>query len=407
MYTTDRRHGLIHRMHHQVFNTLYNRSLLYNTCWEDPALDRQAMQLRPDSEVLVITSAGCNALDYALDAPRAVHAIDANPRQNAVLELKQAGIRRLEYEDFFQLFGLGRHPRIGELYRQELRPQLSQASRDHWDKAWRWFTHERGQHSFYYHGLSGTLARAVTLFLRANTSLWRWINELMHCRSLEEQRFIYDTHIDHRLISRPLRWTLNRQFTMSMLGVPYPQRQAVKAEHADGVAGFVRACLRTVCRDLPFWNNYFWTLYLRGRYSEDCCPNYLTPQGFQALKGGLVDRIQAHSCTVTHFLREDRQADISHLVLLDHMDWMADAFPAALDEEWAAIQQRARPGAQVLFRSGSSAPTFLDSCQLQGPGGPASLRDSLHFNHDLAAALHRHDRVHTYASFHIASLVGN
>ena len=93
------------RIDQNVFNALYARSLVYNTCWEDPAVDRRALQLGPDDSVMVISSAGCNALDYALDAPARIHAVDANPRQNALLELKIAAIRRLEYEDFFALFG--------------------------------------------------------------------------------------------------------------------------------------------------------------------------------------------------------------------------------------------------------------------------------------------------------------
>ena len=49
-----------------LFRALSSRNLIYNTCWEDPRLDRVALQLGPQDNVLVITSAGCNALDYAL-----------------------------------------------------------------------------------------------------------------------------------------------------------------------------------------------------------------------------------------------------------------------------------------------------------------------------------------------------
>jgi hypothetical protein len=88
--------SLIDRFDQKVFNALYARSLVYNTCWEDPAVDRQALRLTPDDVLLVIGSAGCNVLDYALQAPRAIHAVDANPRQNALLELKIAAIRHLD-----------------------------------------------------------------------------------------------------------------------------------------------------------------------------------------------------------------------------------------------------------------------------------------------------------------------
>ena len=71
----------IDRLHQRGFNALYDRSLLYNTCWEDPALDREAMQLNDQDRLVMITSAGCNALDYALDEPAQITCIDANSRR--------------------------------------------------------------------------------------------------------------------------------------------------------------------------------------------------------------------------------------------------------------------------------------------------------------------------------------
>ena len=101
---------VVDRLHQRSFNALYDRSLLYNTRWEDPALDREAMQLQADDRLVMITSAGCNALDYAIDGPAQITCIDANSRQNAVLELKIAAIRNLPYDDVFKMFGMGVHP---------------------------------------------------------------------------------------------------------------------------------------------------------------------------------------------------------------------------------------------------------------------------------------------------------
>jgi S-adenosylmethionine-diacylglycerol 3-amino-3-carboxypropyl transferase len=94
------------RLNRVFFDFVWRHNLVYNQCWEDPAVDRQALALTPEDRVLVITSAGCNALDYALLGARVV-AVDANPRQNHLLELKRAGIRTLDFEPFFSLFGEG------------------------------------------------------------------------------------------------------------------------------------------------------------------------------------------------------------------------------------------------------------------------------------------------------------
>ena len=45
----------------RVFNLVHGNNLVYNTCWEDPRLDRVALQFNEDDCVVVITSAGCNA----------------------------------------------------------------------------------------------------------------------------------------------------------------------------------------------------------------------------------------------------------------------------------------------------------------------------------------------------------
>jgi S-adenosylmethionine-diacylglycerol 3-amino-3-carboxypropyl transferase len=91
---------------HRFFRIVHGGHLVYNQCWEDPAVDRQALGLTRGDRVLVITSAGCNALDYALLGARVV-AVDVNPRQNHLLELKRAGIRALDFDSFFTLFGEG------------------------------------------------------------------------------------------------------------------------------------------------------------------------------------------------------------------------------------------------------------------------------------------------------------
>ena len=84
---------------------------------------------------------------------------DANPRQIALLELKLAGIRRLEFEDFSAVFGEGHHSRFGSLYRAQLRDRLSPFARAYWDRNGRWFCELDAADTIYYDGLSGVVGR--------------------------------------------------------------------------------------------------------------------------------------------------------------------------------------------------------------------------------------------------------
>ena len=54
------------RAHDALFRRVHGNTLIYNTCWEDPRLDREMLGLDRHSRVVMITSAGCNALDYLL-----------------------------------------------------------------------------------------------------------------------------------------------------------------------------------------------------------------------------------------------------------------------------------------------------------------------------------------------------
>lgn len=395
--------SLTNHVNQRVFNALYSRSLIYNTCWEDPAVDRQALDIASDDTLLVITSAGCNVLDYALAGPRRIHAVDANPRQTALLELKLAGIRRLDFSEFFTLFGEGRHPRFDELYGDVLRRELSPFAQRFWDSAGQWFSRGNPRNTFYYHSLSGRVALLFRHYLDLQPQLRSAVNALVEARSIDEQREIYDARVAPRMWGRGMNWALSRQITMSMLGVPAPQHEEVRNQHAGGVPGFVREAIEFVFRCLPLWTNYFWRVYVRGSYSRECCPEYLKRANFQALKNGLADRITHHTATVTGMLQDVRPR-LTKCVLLDHMDWLGSFRPEALREEWAALLDCAAPGARAIFRSAHADPAYLHALTVPGPGRNRPLRELLDFHPELANRLSRQDRVHTYAGFHIADV---
>ncbi len=398
----------LERLHQGVFDRLYATSLLYNACWEDPACDRQALRLGGQDEVLVITSAGCNALDYLLCGPRRVTAVDANPRQGALLQLKAAAIRACNDDEVFALFGEGRHPGAKSLYHAKLRTQLTPDARIFWDRRINWFTGRQGD-SFYFHGLSGLVARLMRAYLRTRPGLRAAIDRLIASTDLAEQAAIYDRDVAPRLWTGFLSWAVSRQTTMSLLGVPPAQTREVAAQHdesapaAHSVAGFIRACIERVFRLLPIGTNYFWTCYLRGGYTRENCPEYLRPANLAALRGGLLDRLEIRTDTVSGLLAADERP-FSRFVLLDHQDWMGAHRPHDLSAEWDLILQRARPDSVAIFRSARADPPWLPAVRLGGTNAGTSLGERLRFDRPLAARLHDQDRVGTYGGFHVAHI---
>ena len=385
----------------QIFTTVHGNNLVYNTCWEDPRLDREALQFGPDDNVLVITSAGCNALDYALAGPNQVNAVDMNPRQNALLDLKMSGIRNLEFEDFFAMFGKGHLPGVRKIYEQKLRAELPTWSADFWDKKIKWFDNRRK--TFYFRGTSGTVARLVKIYTDKVIRVRPHLESLLNAESVDEQKAIYETHLKKKFWSGLMKFTMNRDTTMSMLGVPKAQRKQIETQYKGGLVKFIQDCIESVFVNLPMKDNYFWRVYIDGSYSRQCCPEYLKPDNFQALKNGLVDRISTHTDSVQGFL-EKYDGKISRYILLDHMDWLSDQFFPLLESEWQAIVDRAAPEARIIWRSGGLRTDFIDEVKINRNGEIQKISPMLSYDQPLAEQLHKKDRVHTYGSFYIAEL---
>jgi S-adenosylmethionine-diacylglycerol 3-amino-3-carboxypropyl transferase len=270
-----------------------------------------------------------------------------------------------------------------------------------WDKKIKWFDNRRK--SFYFRGTAGAFARAMKVYTDRVIRVRPHLEDLMAAETLEQQQAIYERHLERKFWSGVVKFTLNRDTTMSLLGVPKAQRKQIDTQYRGGLLQFMQDCLRAVFVEIPMKDNYFWQLYMNGRYARNCCPEYLTESGFSDLKNGLVDRVSTHTNSVQGFLDGHGQS-ISRFVLLDHMDWLSDRFFPLLESEWQAICNRAAAGARIIWRSGGLQTDFIDQVYVRHHGELVRVSSLLNYNRELANRLHRQDRVHTYGSFYIADL---
>lgn len=378
--------------HDLVFHHVHGGQLIYNACWEDPRIDRELLALQPDSRVVMITSAGCNALDYLLDGPAEIHAIDVNPRQNAVLELKLALITRGDFGDLFEFFGIGSHERFRAVYRS-VRPLLSASARSFWDTKISFFDPGSLKKSFYYHGAAGMAAWLLggALF-RAKPNIKNHALCLLDADTLAQQARVYAL-LEPKIWGKLSHWLIRQRMVMTLLGVPAPQIRLIENHYPGGLTCYVKDKLRHVMSELPARENYFWRVYMTGSYTLSCCPNYLREENLPVL-AARAGRIRPRTCTVSEFLRR-HPGVYSHYVLLDHQDWLAWHEPAALAEEWALIFANSRPGTRILMRSAGVDLSFV----------PAEVRARLRFFPERTEALHLTDRVGTYGSLHFAEVI--
>ncbi|MBK9335862.1 MAG: BtaA family protein [Lewinellaceae bacterium] len=384
--------GLTHTVNEQIFRHIHGSTLVYNTCWEDPRCDRQLLGLQPDSRVVMLTSAGCNALDYLLDDPAVIHCVDLNPRQNALLQLKTALFQGADHPTLFRFFGDGHAPDARAVFHDSLLEHLPDAfAAAYWQRRLDFFSGRGLRRSFYWHGSSGTVAWLIRQWLRTRPDVLRIAERLFAAQNLAEQTIWYE-QLEPRFLNPFVQWALQQHFLQSMLGVPKSQQALAATYFEDGLAGYFQHCLRHVFLELPIHDNYFWKLYFFGRYTPDCCPNYLCAEHFDTIRRR-TDRIHTHTASLSDFLRKN-PGSYTHFILLDHQDWLAAHLRPALEEEWQLILQNAAPDARILLRSAAFELDFL----------PDFVRERVVFDRESAAKSHQQDRVGTYASTWIGQI---
>jgi len=395
---------VVERLSKTWFNLVHGRNIVYNQCWEDPRLDRVALALTPQDRVVVITSAGCNAIDYALAGAGHVHAVDMNPKQNHLLDLKRIGAQQLDYDTFWKLFGKGCLPEWKTVYPQLLRPHLAADARAFWDRKGSLFRVGKRK-SFYFRCTSGTFAWFVNYYINRIAKMRDAVDALLAAENIQEQRQLFEDYdLAKKLWVPIIKFAMRRDMTLSMLGVPPAQRKQIDDGYPGGIMQFVVDRVEAVFTQIPLKDNYAWRVYLTGEYSAEACPEYLKPDNFARLKAGLANQISSHTNTVQGFLEQSEHA-ISRLVLLDHMDWLSkDPAKKVLTAEWQAIVDKASPNARVLWRSAGLDGTFINPIEVKVHGKKKKLCDILHYDHPLAEELHAKDRVHTYGSFCIADI---
>ncbi len=385
-------HTILHPIQDRVFRMVHGNRLVYNTCWEDPRLDRRLLGIDGESRVVVITSAGDNALEYLLDNPVSVDCVDVNYRQNALLEFKRGVFSGFDHETLFSFFGEGGKRGCEHLYRV-IRKELPEFAADYWDEHIGYFKPSGCRRSFYYHGTAGTMAWLFSRVLGVvKPGVRGRLLRMLEAESLDEQRSLYH-ELEPKFWDRLSDWIVGRQTTMTMLGVPRPQVALIVKKHPDGVRGYVKEKIRRVFTELPLHENYFWRVYITGRYTRECCPEYLKDEHFDTLRGKMSS-LCSHTCTLTGFLHEN-PGQYTHFVLLDHQDWLAGHAPDALREEWEYILDNAAPGARVLMRTAGLDVSFI----------PGDIRERLYFFDDMTAPMHDLDRVGTYGSQHLAMVI--
>ncbi|CUM64006.1 uncharacterized protein PRCAT00001594001 [Priceomyces carsonii] len=351
---------------HEQFRNQY----IYSFTWEDPREDNRILQFSSEDTVLAITSAGDNILSYAtlLNAPKAIHAVDLNPCQNHLLELKLASFRSLDLKSIWSMFGRGKVDHFSELLLDKLSPHMSSNAFQYWIHHGKKAFDENGN------GLYDTgstrwalrLARIIFTFFGLGDA----IKELCNCRTMEEQTKLWRDKIRPCLFNKLVITFMieNPTFLWKALGVPTNQAAMI----GGSMLKYIEDTLDPVIeRSLISSDNYFYYLTLMGQYSLDNCPDYLTSKGYERLTRSNssekcpIDNIRLHTDSLIDVFSRLQLNSVTIAIIMDHMDWF-DVNGQEAKKEIDALKKCLAPGGRVLLRSAAKCPWYLKTFEGSG-----------------------------------------
>ncbi len=372
--------------------TLAFKGLVYPQIWEDPDVDMEALAITPDCQVVAIASGGCNVLSYLIADPARITAVDLARAHVALNRLKLAAARHLPtWQSFYRFFGEADTDANVAAYWRFLEPHLDDETRAYWEGRNLWGRRRITMFSrnVYRCGLLGHSIGLGHLLARLHGVDLR---QMLHARSLAEQRAFFETSLAP-LFDKPLvRWATGRQMSLYGLGIP-PAQYAALGAGAPHMATVLRDRVERLSCDFSLEDNYFaWQAFGRSYQSHASgpLPPYLKQAHFETIRAR-ADRVEVLNRSFTEYLRSRPDRSLDRYVLLDAQDWMADQ---QLNELWREITRTARPGARVIFRTAAELtplPARVDDTVL------GQWRYEAAQSRDLA----RRDRSAIYGGFHL------
>ena len=353
----------------------------YAQVWEDCRLLRRALAVTPDDDVLAIGSAGCNVLALLLDEPRSVTAIDFNPAQAALIELKLAGIRHLAHDEFVCLVGARDGYSRLALY-DRLRSRLPAMARQFWDRR------PANLAAGVMH--TGRLERYFQVFQREHLPALvpaQVVAELLSLDDRAAQRALFDRYFDTTAFRARFDSYFGRE-TLARQG-----RDPSQFRHVGDVdvASLLWERFRYACTGIATRGNFYLEYFFTSRYRDlELGPPQLRRAAFDRLRH-LVDRVEVVTADLGGHLDAVAPGHYSKANLSDLFEYLSEAETEAL---FGKLVRALRPSGRLCFWN-----LFVP----RAPAAPS--RERLRPHSAAAEALWRSDRAFFYRAFHLEEVL--
>lgn len=348
----------------------YSR-LSYGIGNEDWETEKKALQHTPDSEILCITASGDRPLNLLTSPCKKLTAVDLNPTQTALLDLKMAALRIFDFDEYLEFLGI--HPckhRLDQYAKieKELAPTTQKILRDRKKKI---------RKGIVYQGALELSCRTISrcLYLLSGNK----INKLFSFDSIEEQK----------------------DFVEKKFFTPFWKKIVIALARPSLVKFFVRdpglyAFVDPSIHSIPYLiskiedsfktrlakENIVFSLVMKGKIYESHLPPYLQEEGFNKIKKNL-SALHFQTVNLLDYLKQAPDRSIDRFSLSDVASYMPyEQYTQMLKE----VHRVGREGARFCLRQ------FMSKYEI-----PDSLKKYFSREQDLEKQLEKEDRCVIYS----------
>merc|ERR1711988_193785 len=174
---------------------------------------------------------------------------------------------------------------------------MTQGCQDFWNKKLYYFSD-----SLYYHGAMGKVIWWIGVFINM-LGMRPWVEKLVTADTIEKQRVVIDSSwfvmmlktIPFMILRVINRIVLNPAVLWWGMGVPYNQWKLINGD-GRSMLEYAYATTHGIAYETHLKSkNYFYLACLTGKYTHECCPRFLTTEGFNKLKNGAVENVHVHT----------------------------------------------------------------------------------------------------------------
>ncbi|MGE0172372.1 MAG: DUF3419 family protein [Oligoflexales bacterium] len=307
----------------------------YSQVWEDYQLLESGLKIREDDNIFSVCSAGCNVLAMLLHKPKSIVAIDLSPAQNALLELKIAGIKTLEFAEFRQLVGVDKSNKTNAIF-DKVKGHLSPSTRDYWaangDVLAQGVLHTGKLEKFFHTYQKEHLAK-----------FWKndQIRNLINSPDLATQTKLFES-----MVSSEFKKDFCLYFAQS--SIEQSGRDAAQFAHVEeaDTGAYLWDRFQYAMTHLLLRNNQYMQYFLTSEYvTEGGQPPYLREANFHALRN-LVDRIKVVQGDIEGYLQSVPDNGFSKSNLSDIFEYMNDELSQKM---FGLLAQKTRPQGRIAF----------------------------------------------------------